>query len=84
MLVAYVVYLLKVSQKVKFSSYKINKSFVLMYSMVTMVNNNILHIWKLPRKVDLKGPHNHKKKVLVIMYDDRRLPSYLSGKNSTC
>ena len=44
MLIAHVVQMLKVSQKVKISSYKINKSCVLMYSRMTMVNNNILHI----------------------------------------
>ena len=41
-------------EKVQTSSYKINKSYVASYSMVTIVNNNALHIWKFQRKSILK------------------------------
>ena len=33
-----------------------------MYSMVTIVNNTVLHIWKFSKRVDLKSPH-HKEKI---------------------
>ena len=34
-------------QNIQISSYKMAKSWEIMYSMVTIINNTILHIWKL-------------------------------------
>ena len=34
-----------------------------MYSMVTIVNNTVLHMWKL-LKVNIKNPHHNKKNFL--------------------
>ena len=42
------------SQKLKMSCYKINKSWDVRYSMVTIVNNTVLHIWGFPGGSDGK------------------------------
>ena len=42
------------SQKVQTSSYKVNKSWDVIYSMVTIVNNTVLYIWRLLRDYILK------------------------------
>lgn len=34
-------------QKVQASHFKINKSKYVLYSMMTIVSDNLLHIWKL-------------------------------------
>ena len=49
-------------------SYKISHGNV-MYSMMTIVKNTVLYIWKLLRRVDFKSSH-HKKKKSVTMYRD--------------
>lgn len=46
-------------QRVRTSSYKINKFWDIMYSMVTVVNDTVLYVWKL-LGVDLKSSY-HKK-----------------------
>ena len=51
-------------QKVQTSSYRINKSWNVMCSVVTVVNNTVLYVWKLLR-VDLKCSR-HKKKKLTL------------------
>ena len=38
-------------QKVQMSSYKLNKSWGIMYSTATVVNNTVSHIWKLLREI---------------------------------
>lgn len=45
------------SQKLKTFNCKINKSWDVVYSMVTIVNNMVLHIWKFER-VELKICHH--------------------------
>ena len=46
-------------QKVQTSIYNISRGDV-MYSMVTIVNNTVVYIWKL-LKIDLKSSHHEKK-----------------------
>lgn len=46
--------------KITTSSYKITPMNII-YFMVTIVKNNVLHIWKLPRKQSLKGVTTGKK-----------------------
>ena len=54
-------------QKIQTSSYKINKSFRWMYSMVTVVDDTVLYYWKLLREQALKVLITRKK--IVTMYD---------------
>ena len=55
-------------QKVQTSIDKISPGDV-MYTMVTIVNNIILYIWKLLREyIDLKSSHHEKKKVVTNVW----------------
>lgn len=41
------------------------------YLMVTIVNNILVHISKLPKKVNLKNSHFTSKKTFVTFYEDK-------------
>ena len=50
-------------EKTQTSRCKINKSWDVMHSTVTIVNNAVLHIWKLLKRLDLKCSHPRKKMI---------------------
>ena len=43
---------------------------VVMYSMVAIVNNTILHVWKAAKRVNLKSSHPPPPKKCVTMCGD--------------
>ena len=57
-----------VSQRAQTSSYKRISSGDLMFSMVLIINNTVLNIWKLPKSLDLKFSH-HKKETIIAWSD---------------
>ena len=58
-----------ITENWKNESYITNKSRDILYSMVTIVINTVLHIWKLLR-VDLKSSHDKKNDVELCMVTD--------------